>query len=266
MIRRGRYCRCSSKPWGLGSEADRKLNAFLSFYVQRRFRFGCYRNPNMKRGRNMTLAPTSASEPSGASDNKRWQVILAAAVGTIIEWYDIFIFSSLTAVLALKFYPPGNATFAYLAYLATFAIGLVVRPFGALFFGRISDMISRKYTFLATLILMGGATAGIGLLPTYATAGWLAPIVLIAIRVLQGLAIGGEYGGAAVYVAEHAPDDKRGFYTGFIQISGNLGFFSSLAVILICQNSLSSESFNNWGWRIPFLLSLFLVAVSLFMG
>src|SRR5215813_13806145 len=265
MIRRGRYCRCSSKPWGLGSEADRKLNAFLSFYVQRRFRFGCYRNPNMKRGRNMTLAATGASEPSGASDNKIWQVILAAAVGTIIEWYDIFIFSSLTAVLALKFYPPGNATFAYLAYLATFAIGFVIRPFGALLFGRIGDLIGRKYTFLVTLTLMGGATAGIGLLPTYATAGWFAPIVLIGIRILQGLAIVGEYGGAAVYVAEHAPDHKRGFYTSFIQTCGSLGNFGSLAVILIIQSSLSQESFNTWGWRIPFLLSFFLVAISLYI-
>src|SRR5215813_11825573 len=206
-----------------------------------------------------------ASASGGASDNKIWQVILAAAVGTIIEWYDIFIFSSLTTVLALKFYPPGNATFAYLAYLATFAIGLVVRPFGALFFGRIGDLVGRKYAFLVTLILMGGATAGVGLLPTYATAGWFAPIVLIALRALQGLAIGGEYGGAAVYVAEHAPDHKRGFYTSFIQISAPLGIVGSIAVILIIQNSLSQESFQNWGWRIPFLLSIFLVAISLYI-
>src|SRR5262249_48899827 len=150
-------------------------------------------------------------------------VILAAVVGTMIEWYDFFIFGALTAVMASKFYPPGNTTFAYLAYLATFAIGLVVRPFGALFFGRIGDLVGRKYTFLVTLILMGGATSGIGLLPTYATAGWFAPIVLIAMRILQGLAIGGEYGGAAVYVAEHAPDHQRGFYTSFIQICGSLG-------------------------------------------
>src|SRR5262250_482233 len=139
----------------------------------------------------MAFAARGASEPSGASDNKIWQVILAAAVGTIIEWYDIFIFSSLTAVLALKFYPPGNTTFAYMAYLATFAIGLIVRPLGALFFGRIGDLIGRKQAFLLTLIMMGGATAGIGILPTYATAGWLAPIVLIMLRVLQGLSIGG---------------------------------------------------------------------------
>jgi MFS family permease len=213
----------------------------------------------------MALAARGASAPGALSDSKIWHVILAAAVGTMIEWYDFFIFGSLTAVLALKFYPPGNATFAYLAYLATFAIGFVVRPFGALFFGRIGDLVGRKYTFLVTLILMGGATAGIGLLPTYATAGWFAPIVLIAIRALQGLAIGGEYGGAAIYVAEHAPDHKRGFYTSFIQISAPLGLLGSIAAILIVQNSLGQESFQNWGWRIPFLLSIFLVAISLYI-
>lgn len=206
-----------------------------------------------------------ARAPGALPDYKIWQVILAAAVGTMIEWYDFFIIGSLAAVLALKFYPPENATFAYLAYLATFAIGLVVRPFGALFFGRIGDLIGRKHTFLVTLVLMGGATIGIGLLPTYATAGWFAPIILIAIRALQGLAIGGEYGGAAVYVAEHAPDRKRGSYTSIIQITGPLGMFGSLAVILIVQHSLSQESFQNWGWRIPFLLSIFLVAISLYI-
>src|SRR5215475_1054685 len=213
----------------------------------------------------MALATSGASAPGGASDYKMWKIILAAAVGTMIEWYDFLIFGSLTAVLALKFYPPGNTTFAYLAYLATFAIGFVVRPFGALFFGRIGDLVGRKYTFLVTLILMGGATTGIGLAPTYATAGWFAPIVLIALRALQGLAIGGEYGGAAVYVAEHAPDHKRGFYTSLIQICAGLGLFGSIAVILIVQNSLSQESFQNWGWRIPFLLSIFLVAISLYI-
>lgn len=215
------------------------------------------------------LQKASATEVNNASraryDYKIWQVILAAAVGTMIEWYDFFIIGSLTTVLALKFYPPGNTTFAYLAYLSIFAIGLVVRPFGALFFGRIGDLIGRKYAFLVTLIIMGGATVGIGLLPTFPTAGWFAPIVLLAIGVLQGLAIGGEYGGAAVYVAEHVPDHKRGFYTSFIQISGPLGVFGSLLVILIVQNSLGQESFNNWGWRIPFLLSIFLVAISLYI-
>src|SRR6202790_1816591 len=142
-----------------------------------------------------------------------WRVIMASSVGTMIEWYDFYIFGSVGAVLAVKFYPPGNDTFAYVAYLATFAVGFLVRPFGALFFGRIGDIVGRKYAFLVTLSIMGRATALIGLLPTYKTAGWLAPIILIIIRVLQGLALGGEYGGAAVYVAEHVPDRKSGFYT-----------------------------------------------------
>jgi len=140
----------------------------------------------------------------------------------MIEWYDFFIFGSLVAVLSLKFYPS-----AYIAYLTTFAVGFVVRPFGALFFGRIGDVVGRKYAFLATLSIMGGATALIGLLPTFKTAGWLAPITVLIIRMLQGLAVGGEYGGAAVYVAEHVPDHKRGFYTSFIQITGMLGLFVS---------------------------------------
>src|SRR5438270_13819364 len=146
-------------------------------------------------------------------------VIAASSVGTMIEWYDFYIFGSLAAVLSQKFYPPGNATFAYIAYLATFAVGFLVRPFGALFFGRIGDLIGRKYAFLVTLSIMGGSTALIGLMPTFKTAGWFAPITLIGIRVLQGLAVGGEYGGAAVYVGEHSPDNRRGFYTSFIQIT-----------------------------------------------
>jgi MFS family permease len=194
-----------------------------------------------------------------------WRVILASAVGTMIEWYDFYIFGSLAAVLSLKFYPPGNDTFAYIAYLATFAVGFVVRPFGALFFGRIGDLVGRKYAFLVTLTIMGGATAIIGLLPTYATAGWFAPIILIFIRVLQGLALGGEYGGAAVYVAEHVPDGKRGYYTSFIQITATLGLFVSILVILATQANMSDESFKAWGWRIPFLISIILVSISLYI-
>jgi MFS family permease len=194
-----------------------------------------------------------------------WRVILASAVGTMIEWYDFYIFGSLTAVLALKFYPPGNDTFAYVAYLATFAVGFLVRPFGALFFGRIGDLVGRKYAFLVTLSIMGGATALIGFLPTYATAGWLSPILLILIRVLQGLALGGEYGGAAIYVGEHVPDNRRGFYTSFIQITATLGLFISLIVILVTQSSMSKEDFSAYGWRIPFLISIVLVAISLYI-
>ncbi|HTT18932.1 MAG TPA: MFS transporter [Candidatus Sulfotelmatobacter sp.] len=192
-------------------------------------------------------------------------VISASSVGTMIEWYDFYIFGSLAAVLSPKFYPPGNDTFAYFAYLATFAVGFLVRPFGAIFFGRIGDLIGRKYAFLVTLSVMGLSTAAIGLLPTYKTAGWFAPITLIGIRVLQGLALGGEYGGAAVYVGEHSPDGKRGFYTSFIQITATLGLFVSILVIMATRSSMSTEAFSDWGWRVPFLISIILVAISLYI-
>jgi MFS family permease len=219
---------------------------------------------------------TEASKDLGAFYNEQiskakiWQVIGASAVGTMIEWYDFYIFGSLAGIIAPLFYPPGNDTFAYIAYLATFAVGFVVRPFGALFFGRIGDIVGRKYAFLVTLLIMGGATAVIGFLPTYSQIGIAAPIILLIIRVLQGLALGGEYGGAAVYVAEHVPDNRRGFYTSFIQITATLGLFLSLAVILIVQNTMSAEQFAGKadgisGWRIPFLISIFLVAISLYI-
>lgn len=205
---------------------------------------------------------TVASSAQGA---RIWQVILASAVGTMIEWYDFYIFGSLTTVIAPLFYPKGNDALAQFAYLTTFAVGFVVRPFGALFFGRIGDLVGRKYAFLVTLLIMGGATALIGFLPTYAAIGLAAPILLLAIRVLQGLALGGEYGGAAVYVAEHVPDGKRGFYTSFIQITATLGLFISLIVILSVQSMMSKEEFGAWGWRIPFIISIFLVGVSLYI-
>src|SRR5687767_3994539 len=183
----------------------------------------------------------------------------------MIEWYDFYIFGSLATIIAPLFYPQGNNTLALIAYLSTFAVGFVVRPFGALFFGRIGDLVGRKHAFLVTLLIMGGATTLIGLLPTYATIGIAAPLALLLIRVLQGLALGGEYGGAAVYVAEHVPDNKRGFYTSFIQITATLGLFVSLAVILVVQNILSKEDFAAWGWRVPFLISIALVGISLYM-
>jgi MFS family permease len=194
-----------------------------------------------------------------------WKVIGASSAGTVIEWYDFYIFGSLAAIISPLFYPKGNDTLALIAYLSTFAVGFVVRPFGALFFGRIGDLVGRKYAFLVTLLIMGGATALIGVLPTYETIGLLAPILLILIRILQGLALGGEYGGAATYVAEHVPDERRGFYTSFIQITATLGLFISLVVILICQALLPAESFAAWGWRIPFLLSVVLVGMSLYI-
>jgi MFS family permease len=183
----------------------------------------------------------------------------------MIEWYDFYIFGSLAIIISPLFYPPGNETLALTAYLSTFAVGFVVRPFGALFFGRIGDIVGRKYAFLVTLLIMGGATALVGFLPTYATIGLAAPLILLLVRILQGLALGGEYGGAAVYVAEHVPDGRRGFYTSFIQITATLGLFLSLAVTLAVQNALSREAFLQWGWRIPFIISIFLVGVSLYI-
>src|SRR5262249_52133192 len=158
-------------------------------------------------------------------------------------------FGSLASVLAIKFYPPGNDTFALIAYLATFAVGFLVRPFGALFFGSIGDLFGRRIAFIITLTVMGSATAAIGLLPTFKTAGWFSPVVLILIRVLQGLALGGEYGGAAVYVAEHVPDNRRGLWTAFIQATASLGFFLSLLAILATQNWMTPDAFQRWGWR-----------------
>jgi MFS family permease len=212
---------------------------------------------------------SSAAIPVTSSDqistSKIWMVILASSVGTMIEWYDFYIFGSLTVVLSQKFYPQGNPTFALIAYLSTFAVGFMVRPFGALFFGRIGDLVGRKYAFLVTLTIMGFGTFLIGLMPTYATAGWFAPIALIAIRVFQGLALGGEYGGAAIYVAEHVPDNKRGYWTSYIQITATLGLFFSVITVVILQFYMTPANFQAYGWRIPFLLSVILVMISLYI-
>ena len=196
---------------------------------------------------------------------KIWKVITASSAGTMIEWYDFYIFGSLATILATEFYPAGNPTANFLKTLATFAVGFAVRPLGALVFGRIGDMIGRKFAFLLTLLIMGGSTAAIGLLPTYASIGLAAPIILVLLRLLQGLALGGEYGGAAVYVAEHSPDGKRGYYTSFIQTTATLGLFISLVVILAVRSAVGEEAFKVWGWRIPFLLSIVLVAMSYYI-
>ena len=200
-----------------------------------------------------------------SEQRKIWQVIAASSAGTMIEWYDFYIFGSLAAIISTQFYPEGNATANFLKTLATFAVGFAVRPFGALVFGRIGDLVGRKFAFLVTLLLMGGSTAAIGLLPGYKSIGIAAPIILVLLRLLQGLALGGEYGGAAVYVAEHAPDNKRGFYTSFIQTTATLGLFVSLIVILVVRAALGEEAFKQWGWRIPFLLSILLVAMSYYV-
>ncbi len=194
-----------------------------------------------------------------------WKVIGAASAGTLIEWYDFYLFGSLATILSVHFFPGDSPAAGFLKTLAIFASGFVVRPFGALVFGRLGDMIGRKYTFLLTLVLMGGSTFLIGLLPGYAEIGVLAPVALTLLRLVQGLALGGEYGGAATYVAEHTPDHRRGFYTSFIQTTATLGLFASLGIILFCRQQLGKETFESWGWRIPFLLSIFLVLISYYI-
>ena len=205
------------------------------------------------------------------SKNNIWKVIGASSVGTLIEWYDFYIFGSLATVIASQFFPKTNPTAALLSTLATFAAGFIVRPFGALVFGRLGDLVGRKYTFLLTLVLMGGSTFAIGLVPGYDQIGFLAPILVLLLRLLQGLALGGEYGGAATYVAEHAPANRRGFFTSWIQTTATLGLFLSLGVILLTRHGLdvdpaeSIKKFNDWGWRIPFLVSSLLVVVSIYI-
>jgi MFS family permease len=202
---------------------------------------------------------------STSSDYPVWKVIASAAAGTMIEWYDFYIFGSLSVVIAGHFFPKENPTAGFLLTLATFATGFAVRPFGAIFFGRIGDLVGRKYAFLVTLLLMGGSTFLIGVLPSYAAIGIAAPLILVVLRLLQGLALGGEYGGAAVYVAEHVPDNRRGFFTSFIQTTATLGLFVSLGVILIVRSTMGKTEFETWGWRIPFLLSILLVGMSLYI-
>jgi len=193
------------------------------------------------------------------------KVILASSVGTLIEWYDFYIYGAMATTIAKQFFPQDNPTAAFLAALATFAAGFVVRPFGALVFGRIGDLIGRKYTFLLTLLLMGGSTFAIGLIPGYAQIGMWAPFLILMLRFVQGLALGGEYGGAATYVAEHSPAKRRGYFTAYIQTTATLGFFLSLGVILTTRRMLGVEAFNEWGWRIPFIVSIFLIAVSVYI-
>lgn len=191
-----------------------------------------------------------------------WKVISASSMGTMIEWYDFYIFGSLAVVISTKFFPSENPTAAFLSTLATFAAGFVVRPFGALFFGRLGDLIGRKYTFMVTLLLMGGATFLIGCIPSYETIGFLAPLLVLILRLLQGLALGGEYGGAATYVAEHAPVGERGYWTSWIQTTATVGLFISLMVILATKHVLTAEQFDQWGWRVPFWVSILMVFVS----
>ena len=193
------------------------------------------------------------------------KIIFASAAGTMVEWYDFYIFGSLASVIASKFYKTGTPIGDIIAWLAAFAVGFIVRPFGAIVFGRVGDLIGRKYTFLVTMTLMGLCTFAVGLLPTRDQIGDIAGIILIGLRILQGLALGGEYGGAATYIAEHSPHGRRGFFTSFIQITATLGLFASLGVILTTRTVVGETAFSDWGWRVPFLISILLVGLSLYI-
>ena len=207
-----------------------------------------------------TAAPAAA--PMTQEEKK---VIFASSLGTVFEWYDFYLYGSLAAVIAKQFFAGLDPSAAFIASLMAFAAGFIVRPFGALVFGRLGDMIGRKYTFLVTILIMGLSTFIVGVLPTYATIGAAAPVILIGLRLLQGLALGGEYGGAATYVAEHAPHGKRGAYTSWIQTTATLGLFLSLMVILGVKNSMSEKDFGEWGWRIPFIVSILLLGISVWI-
>jgi hypothetical protein len=210
-----------------------------------------------------TLTQTSV-RGAGMTKEERF-VIFASSLGTVFEWYDFYLYATLAPFFAAVFFPPGNATAALLSAFATYAAGFLVRPFGALIFGRIGDLVGRKYTFLVTIIVMGAATFLVGLLPTFAQIGWLAPILLVTLRLCQGLALGGEYGGAATYVAEHSRPDERGYTTSFIQTTATLGFFLALVVIGLCRVYMDSAMFSSWGWRIPFLVSVILLVFSVYI-
>lgn len=202
---------------------------------------------------------------SGGMTAEERKVIFASSLGTVFEWYDFYLYGSLAAIIAKQFFAGTDPNTAFIFALLAFAAGFIVRPFGALVFGRLGDMIGRKYTFLVTILIMGGSTFCVGILPNYATIGLAAPVILISLRILQGLALGGEYGGAATYVAEHAPHGKRGAFTSWIQTTATLGLFLSLMVILGTRRAVGEEAFAIWGWRVPFLVSVFLLGVSVWI-
>lgn len=193
------------------------------------------------------------------------RVVFASSLGTIFEWYDFFLYATLAPFFASLFFPPGNDTAALLSALATYAAGFLIRPFGAVFFGRIGDQLGRKYAFLITIVLMGTSTFAVGLLPTFEQIGWLAPLVLVLLRLAQGFALGGEYGGAATYVAEHTPAAWRGWATSWIQTTATIGFLLSLLIIVVCRTFIPEDHFKEWGWRIPFLLSIILLIFSAYI-
>src|SRR5437762_883483 len=207
-------------------------------------------------------AGSKVGQPMTAAEKK---VIFASSLGTVFEWYDFYLYGTLAVIIGNQFFTALDPASRTIFSLLAFAAGFIVRPFGALVFGRLGDMIGRKYTFLVTILIMGLSTFIVGLLPSYATIGVAAPVILIALRMLQGLALGGEYGGAATYVAEHSPHGKRGAYTSWIQTTATLGLFLSLLVILGCRTALGTEKFEDWGWRVPFLVSLLLLGVSVWI-
>jgi MFS family permease len=213
-------------------------------------------------GRTLT---TAGGAPDEVDIGTIRRVVLASSAGTVIEWYDFYVFGTLAPILAPLFFPSSSETAAFLNTLATFGAGFAVRPLGALVFGRIGDMVGRKYAFMVTLLIMGAATAAIGILPTVASVGLAAPLMLVFLRLLQGLALGGEYGGAAIYVAEHAPAHRRGYYTAFVQATATLGLLVSLVVILGVRAAVGEDAFKSWGWRVPFLLSALLVVMSYYI-
>ena len=214
----------------------------------------------------MTISASPASTTETRIPAERPKLVIAASsLGTIFEWYDFYLYGLLATILSAQFFSGVNETTGFILALAAFAAGFFVRPFGALVFGRIGDLVGRKNTFLVTMGIMGFSTFAVGLLPSYATAGVLAPVLLVLLRLLQGLALGGQYGGAAIYVAEHAPDGKRGFYTSWIQTTATLGLFATLLIVIGTRSMIGEEAFAAWGWRIPFLLSVVLLLVSLWI-
>jgi MFS family permease len=212
-----------------------------------------------------TLAQTATSARDAGMTKEEKFVIFASSLGTVFEWYDFYLYATLAPFFASLFFPPGNDTAALLSAFATYAAGFLVRPFGALLFGRIGDLVGRKYTFLVTILVMGSSTFLVGLLPTFGNIGWMAPFLLVTLRLLQGLALGGEYGGAATYVAEHSRPHDRGYSTSFIQTTATLGFFLALGIILLCRITFDANAFAAWGWRIPFLVSVVLLVYSVYI-
>src|ERR1700686_161803 len=214
---------------------------------------------------------STASRPVGPAHvqlswkTKERRVIFASSLGTVFEWYDFYLYATLAPFFASLFFPKGNDTAALLAAFATYAAGFLVRPFGAIFFGRLGDLVGRKHTFMITIVVMGASTCAVGLMPTYESIGIFAPIILVTLRLLQGLALGGEYGGAATYVAEHSPNNQRGYATSWIQTTATIGFFLSLLVIGVCRFSQTPETFKLWGWRVPFLVTIVLLVFSIYI-